>query len=180
MPPWLETGSGLKGLESYYSAVSTCSQVCTQMHTPAVATSTLELVPLPPKSVHRLLLWQYLPLLWSEAGSGPRPVLFPPGVHTLLGNGCLHLSGDQCRRGDAGAGAQCGLEGILGDPGKQARTPGIFQSVASTVFPGVRKTVCTLSKNRFWVPYSSLVSPSGSQTNKGACLPGVRLQGWHA
>lgn len=49
-PSLFETRSGLKGLESHYWAVSTCSQVCMWMRIPVVMASTLELVPLPPKA----------------------------------------------------------------------------------------------------------------------------------
>ena len=52
VPSWLDTRSGLKGLESHYRAVSTCSQVCTWMRTPAVTKATPELIPLPPKATH--------------------------------------------------------------------------------------------------------------------------------
>ena len=69
---WLEAASGPEGLVPHHWADPTPSQVCTEMCTPVMAVSTLELATLPLECVQGHVSCQWLLTPWSAlAGSFP-------------------------------------------------------------------------------------------------------------
>lgn len=119
------------------------------MHALVVAVSALELELglLPPECVHQCMLWQWLPLLWSEAGPGTMLAPFPTSVlyhwqqwPPTLWNAVPEQEGLEPEP-DAGWWVH------WGSAGKPARAPGSFQSAVLILCLRVSKSTHVVFKS---------------------------------
>ena len=121
---------------------------------PIMVVSILELASLHSECVHQSKCLQWLPQPWSEAEPGP----FPPSVQTVIGNGSLHLNGEQHRSKRCWSSNLVQAGGTLGWSWQANQSPRKF----SICF------LCTTYmrfKSKAWASYSPVIIPTGFQNS---------------